>query len=262
VLYKLPSNDINVPSNWSKVFTYQLLYRLGCPVMKSVLLSDTKAISQSILDEIKDYLESNQTTLRFQYIKPNSKPIRGGSIVTLDSQCISKYISDEYLLWFMNPLDRLKNKYGINVTFNKHLEKIIYEIVGQGFDVSDLNRGDLKPHETLLLNPSYDRGYYDSLLYRIGVEIIEEKEFFKSIEYRISKLSNMGISVSTDIFNAKFIPLPLSILEKIDKYTTNVFEHFQYNEDINISLSVTEDYKIIFWDIQTFKNKYETFKEK
>ncbi len=262
VLYKLPNSKINLPSGWSKVSTYQLLYNLGCPVMKSILLTDSNALSESIINEIKDYLQSEQATLRFQYIKPNSNPIRGGSLVTLDVESLSKYISEEYILWFMTPLDRLKNKYAINIGYNKHSEQIIYEIVGQGFDASDLNRGDINPHQTIYFNPAYDRGYYNSLLYRINVEIIKYDDYSNSIIERTAKLSRMGISISEDTFCHQFTPLPFSIIEKLDKYTTNILEYFKYNENVNISLSISENYKIFFWDIQTFENKYETFKEK
>jgi hypothetical protein len=261
VLYKLPNSNITLPSKWSKVSTYQLLNKLGCPVLKSILVTDPSTINQYILNEIIDYLQSDVSTLRFQYTKPCLNPIRGGSIVPLSIDSLSSFLNDDYQLWFMSPLDRLKNSFGINVCYSRSFELIIYEIVGQGFDVSDLNRGDLNPHEIIYLHPKFDRGYYNNLLFRIKVNIVNENEYLESIKYRIIKLSKMGIPVSKSFFNSKFKSLPLSILEKVDKYTTSIFEYFGYNQELNISLSVTEKNKLVFWDIQNFKNKYEALYE-
>ena len=262
MLYKLPNSEIQIPESWSKVKTYQLLSKLGCPVLKSVLLTDSKELSHSSIFEIRHHLQSTQSTLRFQYVNPNSKPIRGGNLINLDLKSLNKFRSDEYQLWFMSPLDRLENNYAINVAYRKNFDQIIYEIVGHGFDASDLNRGDLNPHEIIYLNPPHDRGYYGYITYRIKVDIINQAEYLESINNRIAKLSRMGIVVNKSRFCSNFKPLTLSLLERIDKYTKRVFEYFDYAEDVNISMSITSSNKIIFWDIQTFKNKYETLIKK
>jgi len=262
VLYKLPNSEIQIPKNWSKVETYQLLSKLGCPVLNSVLLTDSKELSQASIHEIQHHLQSNYSTLRFQYINPNSKPIRGGNLVKLDLLSLNKFRSNDYQLWFMSPLDRLENNYAINITYRKNFDQIIYEIVGKGFDASDLNRGDLNPHEIIYINPPQDRGNYGYITYRLKVNIVDRAEYLESINKRMVKLSKMGISVYRNKFCSSFEPLPLSMLESIDKYTTRVFEYFDYDEDINISMSITSSNKLIFWDIQTFKNKYETLIKK
>ena len=42
----------------------------------------------------------------------------------------------------LQPIDRAKNIYGINMYVNKKMESLIIESVGKGFDVSDLNCGE------------------------------------------------------------------------------------------------------------------------
>jgi hypothetical protein len=247
VLSLLPE-AISVPPFWRKISSYLLLWRLGCPVLKSVLATERSDLDD--LELARRHLGSEQCALRFQYTRPRQAPARGGDLVPLRNDALAALWSDDRLLWLMEPADRLTNDFGINIAHFPRLGQIHIEIVGQYFDVSDINRGDLSPHQRIVLPDADHRGYDGEPWGRASVEIISPEEYGDSVELRREKLARMGINDRDLAFPPQYRPPPLSLLKRIDRLVKPVFAHYRDQEAV-ISCSVLGDQRLVFWDVST-----------
>lgn len=73
---------------------------------------------------------------------------RGGFLVPekLIGKVIDYYLRLNRIVALLEPADPLRNQHNLNILFNNASE-VWAEVVGAGFDASDLQRGDLSPHE-------------------------------------------------------------------------------------------------------------------
>ena len=138
----LPNENYDNKEN-EKIQTYQFLAHAGCPVFNSVLFEQDEQLNDEKISKIKTILNSEYCTVRYQYVKPTLNPIKGGNKSKISISDLNRRKIDGTLMWLLESIDRTKNLYGINVYVNRIREFITIEIVGKGFDVSDLNRGDI-----------------------------------------------------------------------------------------------------------------------
>ena len=154
----LPNKNYNAANN-EKISTYQFLANVGCPVFDSVLFEENEKLTKEKIVQLKETLKSEYCTIRYQYIKPCTNPIRGGNKSLIDLEKLEERKVDGTRMWLLQPIDRTKNIYGINMCVNKPLNSFVIESVGKGFDVSDINRGDITPHEVISFNYPIEMGW-------------------------------------------------------------------------------------------------------
>ena len=121
----LPSNSYKF-DKYEKINTYQILWSIGCPVLKSVLIERNDILTTSVIDEISKYLASEYCTIRYQYTKPNSKPVRGGNKVVLLYDILIDNLVPDTMFWLLEPVNRQTNIFGINLLFNRQNETLLY----------------------------------------------------------------------------------------------------------------------------------------
>lgn len=259
MLYLLPNRAFCPNPYWAKVVTYLRLWRLGCPVLNSAILTEKQDLEY--LGEVVSHLGDSVCTLRFQYTRACRSPIRGGNAVAITKTDLERFWSDDRVLWPMEPTNRLSNRYGINIAYISHEKRIVFEIVGRGFDVADINRGYITPHQIIKVNTPEDRGFYGEIWKRASVSIVSEDEYHNSASIRRANLEKMGLDVSKLQFDQSFSPITLSMLERLDRFAQPVFESYAYAYDIVMSCSILEDGRTVFWDIQTGENKYAALYE-
>jgi hypothetical protein len=254
VLYLLPSNSFTPDPYSTKILTYLRLWKLGCPVLKSAVLTNKQDLEQ--LDRVISHLNSDICTLRFQYTKPCSSPIRGGNAVAISKHDLEMYWSSDRFLWPMEPTNRLSNRYGINIGYFVYEDKIIFEIVGQGFDVADINRGYITPHQRIQVRVPEDRSAYGEIWKGASINIVSQEKYYESVSTRKLNLAKMGLKVHRLQFPRHFKPISLRMLERVDRFAQRIFESYNYAQDVVTSCSILQDDRVIFWDIQTGENKY------
>jgi len=245
----LPSLECDFKSH-QKLNTYLTLSRIGCPVFKSIVIENEMFVANDIT-AIKNHLHSDFCTIRYQYIKPTSSPVRGGNKIPLDYSILSEKLVPDTLLWLLEPIDRLKNLYGINMGFNRQLETLTFECVGKGFDVSDLNRGDVTPHQRIEFRLPIMRGWYNEWWKYAHFYFATHDVYEDSKLVRLKKLKLLGIDAETKIFEKAYKPLSLSVIEKMLDYALLLDDYLASETEFVVSCSIDFDEKIIFWEIQT-----------
>jgi hypothetical protein len=236
-----------------------MLWQIGCPVLKSVIIEKNDTLSLKSINNIAKYFGSEYCTVRYQYTKPNLKPIRGGNKIALLYDVIIKNMIPDTMLWLLEPVDRLKNIYGINLLFNRYNESLLLECVGRGFDTSDLNRGDMNPHQSIIFQLPIEYDWYSEWWKYAKFEFIANSAYEESKYIRLRKLHNLGLMANTNIFDSTYKPLPLYFIERLMEYAIKLYDKFVDEDYFVVSCSILENNKIVFWDIATPKGKIETF---
>lgn len=256
----LPDSKSDFKAQYYKINTYLQLYRLGCPVPKSAVIQNKAALTDpEVLRRLQQHLGGSYCSLRFQYKVPCPNPKRGGQRTALTTQGLSAAWDKDILLWPVEHVDRVLNQYGLNIYFKPESQQITMEIVGQGFDGTDLNKGDLSPHERITLRIPSERGQYGHLKYDANRQIVSQAEYESSIVVRRKKLLQLGLPESQIKIPHQYTPFPDYQLERADYYANRVFSHFNYQEVINLSATILSDGRLIFWDYQTPENKSKAF---
>lgn len=247
----LPLQSEHMKNSYEKIDTYLTLSKIGCPIFKSAIIMPYEEINQDVIDNLYHYFKTDQVTVRYQYLRPSNTPIQGGNRYDLSLKAIYPLQNDYTILWILEPINRLKNDYGINIYFHYHLCTI--EIVGKGFDVSDINRGQISPHQIISTELPIRMGIYNEWWKFLKFHFITDIEYKRSQDRRISKLSNMGYTVSRNIFEEVYKPLPIEMLEELLFYISAIYKYMN-EKDYCVSCSISNG-KYIFWDIQTPNGK-------
>lgn len=250
----LPNRDYQNPLN-EKIATYQFLAKVGCPVFDSVLLDENENITAEKLEIIKHVLMSDYCTVRYQYIKACSNPVKGGNKTALTISTLTNKMVDGTQMWLLQPIDRAKNIYGINVRINRTGKTLAIECVGKGFDVSDLNRGNISPQESIYFDYPIEFGWQNEWWKYAKISFVSSKQFQSDKQRRLMKLSGFGLNSSLEIFDAEYKPLPFDVLEKLLGYIRAIDENWTISEEYVVSISMNIGGKLVFWDIQTPSGK-------
>lgn len=250
----LPNNFYNNAQS-EKITTYQFLASVNCPVFDSVLFEEMEEINDLKIEQIKDILNSDYCTIRYQYTRPSINPVRGGNRVKLSLDELNKRIVDGTQMWLLQPIDRTKNIYGINFYVKRNEKLIIMECVGKGFDVSDLNRGDISPQEFITFEYPLRLGWQNEWWKFIKVEIVNQIEFENNKLIRLNKLKKLDISATEEIFDHKYMPLDCSLIEQLMQYLKSIDDNWNVSDEYIVSASMNNNGEFVFWDIQTPKGK-------
>jgi hypothetical protein len=185
---KLLQSTLNDLEEYWKAKSIIYLDILGLPTLKGVAVTDW---NDSIKHELKRFL--NLEGWKAVVIRTDRKggmgvhPPIGGylvNLVDLDEQ-VQKFLAEDRIVMLLEPRDRYSNLYGINVMYDEKSPETLYlEVVGPGFDVSDINRGDLSPHERIWIRRRSN--------FRVTQRSITSLEEYKSsIERRLSKIGRL-----------------------------------------------------------------------
>ena len=108
------------------------------------------------------------------------------------------------------PADPLLNMYNMNLLFES-TRRVTIEVVGPGFDASDLQRGDLSPHETFSVDLSSEGLISDLRL----VQRVDRMAYAASVILRKDKIrKKLASAPSTDL--ARRIRVSLAIPEDLN----------------------------------------------
>ena len=226
-IFFFPDNSVLDEMQYTnKIYTYLILYKIGCPVLKSVLIKVNSICSDKELQKIKEHLNSNKCTVRYQYVAPCMNPRMGGERAQITHSLFKEKCVDGAFLWLLEPVDRILWLYGINIWFHKSHGYIYMEIVGKGFDVSDINRGIISPHEQITLDFPRRKGYYNEWWKFASFSFVSEEQYGLDKQIRLMRLYNLGYkNVSNDIFNEVYTyeHCSLTTVGVVTGATTNMY---------------------------------------
>lgn len=257
----LPDKEYKDENN-EKIKTYQFLANLDCPVFNSVLFEENESLTEQKILDVKKALNSEECTIRYQYIKPCINPIRGGNKIKISLDILKSKQLNGTKMWLLEPIDRTKNIYGINVYVNRNSNCVVIETVGKGFDVSDLNRGDITPQESLTFYYPIEYGWQNEWWKYTKIKLVDKDKFNEDKLIRLNKLKNLKVSATKDIFDENYKQMDVSLIEKLLKYIEVIDKNWDISDEYTTSISMNSNGKLIFGDIQTPKGKQKILRKK
>ena len=279
---KIPRIFERLEGYW-KFYSIALLRHFDFPTLNGILIFDP---CKKVKHEIDKYMFKNGfSSLLIRHDKRDEKPSypKGGYIVDKDELCseIDRYIKMNRIVLLLEPADPLNDLYSVNAYFNKNKENIILEIVGPGFDASDLQRGNISPHEIYEIN-KYDLYDISNKYNFLRKKIVGEKEYKRSVEVRLRKIWKFLVkrsliedeeystykAVDYLVKNNFYLflnnmdtykPISIKYLNIVAEYLKRVpIEFFKGQDEFVLSMSfLYPSNRIVFWDIVWPKLKYK-----
>jgi hypothetical protein len=220
----------------------------------------------------------------------------GGYLVTLEDVQTEalNYFELGRILFFLEPCCSFDNSYNINTLFEND-QSLLLEIVGPGFDASDLQRGYTTPHEIIQIDnamlktgmtPSQssfeqvvrrtflvdNRSYENSVRQRYikiakrlkdrGKILFEERETSENDLIAMARAYLQDNGHQMLLLNENnYTPIPTHHLYEIYSYIYNLPERLQHYVNHGLPFVVSSSYvkkgtKLVFWDIVWPKLKY------
>jgi hypothetical protein len=146
--------------------------------------------------------------------------------------------------------------------------KLIFECVGRGFDTSNINRGDLNPHQTIDFRlpveysnqckgrrfNEFELGWNSEWWKFAKFDFMSENKYRESMEIRLQNLHSLRYtSVDERIFDTLYKRLSSFQIEKLLSYAKIMYESEQlfHENEFVANCSILENNRFIFWDIVT-----------
>lgn len=286
-LFALESDQISKTLSWLegywKAQSIVYLGELGLPTLPAIAVTEWNNEIQNYL--MKFFKERNwkSVVIRTDKASETGKGVpRGGYLVEINNleNEVKQFLELGRLVMLLEPRDKYTNLYGINVSYNNNSPDELYlEIVGPGFEVSNLNRGDVSPHERLRIKRKSE-----------GVDIIERSvtslsEYKKSVYYRLLHLGEFLVSKQkkeakseTELVEIaktflkengydllfkhedSYSEIPKSFLKKIKDFISPLPQKMtKLGLDIDefvVSSTIFNNEELVFWDIVWPTRKY------
>lgn len=272
------------------------LRKLGLPVLDGIILTQWNDATRR---ELLTYCRKRRwsAVLLRHDKKPETPPYpMGGYLIsTKDIQVeVLKYFDLGRIVFLMEPCCQFDNSYNISALFEND-NRMTIEIVGPGFDASDLQRGQASPHEVVQVDETL-RGNSFTLselgFARIAMTtfIVDQKSYLSSVKQRYIKiarrLKDLGIlsfeennkteselvSIAKSylkknghralFLNEKeYTPIPPNCLLNVYSFLQDLPKKIEYEVKHGFPFVVSSSYvqegkKLVFWDIVWSKLKY------
>jgi phosphohistidine swiveling domain-containing protein len=209
-------------ASYRKLRSWLLLREANLPTPRGVIISEWGTKTSSDLTRWARGLGIDRLLLRSDRVAEDGAYPRGGFLVSLDDiEMESRWFLEQgRIVFLMEPYSPFDDLYSFSVRLSDTRAEV--EVVGAGFDASDLKRGDESPHERLLLARS-----------RSGLTIshrnvVSPRRYKPSWERRCRKVGRLiaGRDISLDDAAAGLSAvrrLPVTgetlLLENSDRYT-------------------------------------------
>ena len=283
-------SDKHPPSalkGYEKAYTLMILRYLGLPTLEGLVVKTWNNATSAYLSYFIQFHGWNEVMIRSDKKPETDFQIRGGYIIRFEqlSDEIKRLFRLGRIVMLLEPASRYADLYSINVLLSDNEQQALIEIVGPGFDATDLKRGEVSPHEVIYLEVK-DKRVSNRVLSR---KIIDNESYKSSVSIRLAKIgkevSSESCSItdrimtradyeniakqylSTSGYNLllnsakEYIPLPDGYLLQFIKYIKNLpWQLCSFGKEQNyiISCSILGQSKprMIFWDIVRPSRKY------
>lgn len=247
-----------------KTESYLMLSRAGLPVLKSVILSwqELKLLDSDQERIIHQHLNSGLCMVRYLYHEACCDVRNGGKIIPAVKCQLLKEASAEASLWLLEPVRREDNRYCCNICLNRQQGNLHIEILGRGFDISDLNKGKIAPHQYADIPYPIEKGTYGEWWKWAVFYFCGQKEYEHSITLRKKRLKEFHSQCEIN-FDPSYRPADLCFYEKVFEIVDRLEGAWpdQSMPFYNVSCSCLKNGRLICWDIQTPKGKLRAYSQ-
>lgn len=261
-----------------KIRSWIALQLLGFPSLKGVVISGAADEYQPVVEGFARELGVSQLLLRTDRPFEDQHSPRGGYLITVaDVQTeVDPHLSSGRDVFLLEPRSPYLNGHNIGVNLWPN-EPIQLEVVGPGFDASDLKRGDGIPHERWSIGRGLevlDRWIADEATYRqswrlrlekvarMAARSVGEPQAFGSRPFSIRETSKFLAEVRSPLlqFESEYQPVDAGFveneLERIRGLESGLLNLHMSGEPFSVSLSRFSGDGLAYWDVVWPRLKY------
>jgi hypothetical protein len=257
--------------------------QLGLPTLPAIAITTWSQNVKENLTRILKEKNWSSVVIRTDKKKETGENIpRGGYLIEISKleDEIKHFLNAGRLIMILEPRDKYRNLYGINISYEDTFPDTFYlEVVGPGFEVSNLNRGDISPHERLrikrvsedidimeksVISPAeYKKSIYYRLLH-LGKFLVSKQKLAANSEAELVEiakqfLKNNGYDLLFKHENV-YPEIPKKYLTKIKNFIAPLPQKMtELGLDVNefiISSTIYDTEELVFWDIVWPTRKY------
>ena len=244
-----------------KLWSACLLKSVSLPTPRGIILCRINSVQR----RLQEFLGRNDvTTALIRHDRQNEAPPyqRGGFLVPQERllTTVRSFLSEGRIVAVYEPFNRLENGYNLNLLFQS-IDEVLIEIAGPGFDASNLQRGDITPHEVLNVELSGS----GSIRAIAVVRRTTNEEYRRSVRTRIDKFQEFSSTwqnqskdqslCSSLLQTQEYRPVPRSLLiESITAIVESRFiQRFDELTGVGLPLNISTSYvnrgkRQVFWD--------------
>ena len=261
-----------------KTTSILFLKKCSIPTLDMLIITKWCEESRKELECFSQYIGNSNFIFRHDKNPEIPNCPRGWFTINVkdDIKIIEKFLSLGRIVLLLSNAPFYNNGYNINAIYLNG--RYVLEILGPGFDASDLQRGDQSPHQVIWLNEYFERtdmfiisneNYKKSVVNRLKkIRIrIEESNYYKQLVLSnnnsvIRYLKKYTNSLLVDNLE-KYICIPSNLLQEVllqlKELNNNIKNYyFFYEEPYVISFSFLEGNILNAWDVVFPSKKYET----
>lgn len=259
-----------------KVTSWLAFFQLDIPTLQGVIVLDWSATARRLVEAFADKNNYDALLLRTDRRPELSNSPRGGYLVgrsDLDAT-LSHLMVDGRIPYLLEPIDPQDDLYSINAAVWAGDRVVNYEIVGPGFDASDLKRGDLSPHEAMSVDLWADADAPGAIT---DHTIVSPSAYERSRRLRLEKvgraaghgpwpaeargrdfLSQRGSSLLLQ--HSAYPPLPRRLIRQVHATVQRLYARLPEVDlpgpPFVVSATVTPRHRLIYWDVVWPSKKY------
>jgi hypothetical protein len=168
------------------------MHALGLPILTGIVVADWSRTSSSAVHRFCTHGRFSELLLRIDKQHDRWTRRRGGYLIPLShvATSVRELKREKRIAVLLEPASPYADQYSLAGVTAPEQQKIIVEIVGPGFDASDILRGDIQPHErwdiALTSTALGRRSGSAERAHRIHLATSEQYE--KSVQSRLSKI--------------------------------------------------------------------------
>lgn len=140
-------------AGFQKLKSWLLLWELGLPTLKGIIFAEWSKAAEMAIADFAGRLQTDKLLIRSDSDRERGDYPPGGNLSALSElkAACRPYLERKRLVFLLEPRSRFEDHYSISLGF-MNPEMAVMEVVGPGFDASDLKRGDSNPHEWLTID--------------------------------------------------------------------------------------------------------------
>jgi hypothetical protein len=183
---------------------------LGLPVLSGVVVSDWSRKSATAVRKFSSRRHLTKLLLRIDKQGERWTRRRGGYLLPIAQvgETVRKLRKEGFISVLLEPASPYSDRYSLAGVTVPEQQKLVVEIVGAGFDASDILRSDVPTHERWEFNlESVTRGRGSTTFQSRQLGLISAAQYQTSVQHRLAKI---GARIKNPAF-------PDEVLAKADK---------------------------------------------
>ncbi len=175
-----------------KVISLATLIGRDLPVLEGFA---TRVINEEVLSYLRYWMREYQMerlTFLFDSARASDRVPRATNPTLEELRHMDSFLHDSIVAIIMEENDPLRQGYSVLTGFSE--DHLVFEVVGPGFEANDLTRGQIFPHERILVKRKdmFDGGHRD--LRPVDIiqhSVVSPDAYLHSVELRYHKIYNL-----------------------------------------------------------------------